>query len=310
MPSRLFLVLFILILLRPAVPAAAAPLRVASLHTVLTEIATTLGADAVTVIPVIPAGADPHTYDPTPADLRRLIEADLVLLAGLGLEPYLDRLAANVASPDRLLSVGDRLPPALLLATGEADHDHHGHDHHHHGEYDPHWWQSPTLTRAAIHIVARELAARLPAAAPAIYARADTWSRDITAAQNTARTAAAAIPAERRQLVTAHDAFGYLARELGLTVVPLAGLSTAQEPDARRFAALIDQIRRDRIPALFLDANYPPTLIEALQRETSTRLGGTLYPDGLGPADSPAATWSAMFNHNVTTVLTALSATP
>lgn len=301
---------FLLLCLLLAAPAAAAPLRVASLHTVLTEIATTLGADAVTVIPVIPAGADPHTYDPTPADLRRLVEADLVLLAGLSLEPYLERLAANVASPNRLLAVGDRLPPALLLATREDDHDHHGHDHPHHGAYDPHWWQSPTLTRAALHIVARELAARLPDHAFAIYARADAWSRDIIADQAAARTAAALIPAERRQLVTAHDAFGYLARELGLIVVPLAGLSTAQEPDARRFAALIDQIRRDRVPALFLDANYPPALIEALQRETSTRLGGFLFPDGLGPPGSPATTWRAMFNHNVTTLLTALQTTP
>lgn len=305
---RLLRVLFLFSLFSSVAPAAA-PLRVATLHTVLTEIATTLGADAVAVIPVIPPGVDPHTYDPTPADLRRLVEADLVLLAGLGLEPYLERLAANVASPDRLLAVGDRLPPALLLATREDDHANHA-DHHHHGAYDPHWWQSPTLTRAAIHIVARELAARLPDHASAIYARADAWSRDITADQAAARAAAAAIPPEHRQLVTAHDAFGYLARELGLTVVPLAGLSTAQEPDARRFAALIDQIRRDRIPALFLDASYPPALIETLQRETSTRLGGTLFPDGLGPADSPAATWRAMFNHNVTTLLTALSANP
>ena len=97
---------------------------------------------------------------------------------------------------------------------------------------------------------------------------------------------------------------------MGQFSIPLAGLSTAQEPDARRFAALIDQIRRYRVPALFLDAHYPPALIEALQRETSTRLGGFLFPDGLGPPGSPATTWRAMFNHNVTTLLTALQTTP
>ncbi|HRE81242.1 MAG TPA: metal ABC transporter substrate-binding protein [Opitutaceae bacterium] len=286
---------------------AATPLRVVTVHTVLTEIAQTLGESDVDVLPLVAPGTDPHVYEPTPGDVRRFKEADLVLAAGLGMESYLPRLAGELR-PDAIISVGDRLSPELLLKGGPHNHDGshgHAHSHAHVDGVDPHWWHGVPQVIAATHIVANAFSERRPAQAGLFRARAESYVRRLESLRAWAKTEMAAIPAERRVLVSSHDAFGYLAHEHSFTVYPLLGFSTAGEVDARHVARIIRLIRAKNIHAVFSERSTSPRVIEAIVRETSAKLAPALSADGLG-RDPALSTYEGMMRFNISTIVEAL----
>lgn len=297
------------------------PLRVVTLHTVLTEIAREVGGDQVTVNGLVKGGIDPHSFDPSAADIRAIVEADLVLAAGLNLEGYLDRLADNTGGKARVLKVGDALPNLLANATpaeasahaddDDDDHDHpahagHTHAHSHAGERDPHWWHSITAMIAATDLVRAEYTKLRPAAADTFARNARLYTARLTALKTWATAEVAKLPSERRQLVTSHDAFSYFAREFGFTVHPISGFSSDSEPDAKHLASLVKLIRREKIRAIFPEASANPRVLQNLVRETGVIRGGELYADGLGPIGGDAETYEAMVRHNITTIVTPL----
>jgi zinc/manganese transport system substrate-binding protein len=277
-----------------AAAAAAAPLRVVTLSTVLTEIACQVGGPDVAVTGLVRPGVDPHEFEPAPADLRPLADADVVLASGLGLENYLDRLAARIAPQANIAAAGDALGGMMLTAqiSGRS-------------EPDPHWWNSVAATIRVARWVEAEFAALRPAAAPALGRRADAYVARLEALDRWARAELARIPPGRRRLVTTHDAFGWFARDYGLSVSFISGISPDAEPSARDFAGLIDLIRREHIPAIFVENSANPRLIDVLCRETGAALGGSLYADGLAPAGE-GATYPGMIRHNVAVIVAAL----
>ena len=275
----------------PTLAAAERPLRVVALNTVLAEIAREVGGSSVAVTALVRPGVDPHTFDPSAADLRAIVDADLVLASGLQLESYLDRLVGKIGPAGRVVVVGAALPSVLTLAGGEKD---------------PHWWHSIANVAVATDLVRAELARLRPAWAGDFARRARAYQQRLQALQAWVETELAALPPGRRQLVTSHDAFGYFARDYGFTVHAIAGLSTDSEPDARQLARLIDLLRREHIRAVFVESSVNSSLMANLVAETGVRSGGTLYADGLGTADSDAATYEAMYRHNVRTIVGAL----
>jgi zinc/manganese transport system substrate-binding protein len=277
---------------------AEAPLRVVTLHTVLTEIAREVGGDAVTVVPLLRPGVDPHVFEPAPADIRRVREADVVLAAGLGMETYLPRLQRDLPA-GRVVEVGNRIPDPVQVCTADHGHEGHGHAHDHdHGEDDPHWWVAVDPLLAAIDIVTTELVARRPAAAPAIQARASAYRARIAALKPWAQAEIARIPEAQRLLVTSHDAFRYLAREYGLEVQPLLGLSTADETSARRLAETVELIRERRLRTVFAEASANDRTLAAIVRETGAKPGRPLCADGLG-GQPGTDTIEGMIRHNI-----------
>ena len=272
-------------------------IRVATLNTVLTEVAREVGGARVTVDGIVAPGVDPHTFAPSPADIRSLVDSDLILASGLNMETYLDRLVASVGARGQVVSVGDRLPLDVTLGISGGR-----------TEKDPHWWHGIGNVVLAAGIVRRELARLDPAHAEEFAANAEAYTARLRELQAWASSQVQRIPPGMRQLVTSHDAFGYLARDYGFTVHPLSGLSTESEADARNVAGLIDLIRREKISAVFAESSVDPRLVEDLVRETGVVLGGTLYADGLGPAGSGAETYEAMYRHNVWVIVSALSA--
>jgi len=295
---RIGLALAGLSLIGAANAATDAPLLIVTLHTVLTEIAREVGGDAVTVVPLLRPGVDPHVFEPAPADIRRVREADLVLAAGLGTETYLPRLRRDLPA-DRVLEVGNRIPDPVQVCTADHGHEGHGHAHDHdHGEDDPHWWVAVDPLLAAIDIVTTELAARRPAAASAIHARAAAYRGRIAALKPWAQAEIARIPANQRLLVTSHDAFRYLAREYGLEVQPLLGLSTADETSARRLAATIELIRQRGLRTVFAEASANDRTLAAIVRETGAKPGRPLCADGLG-GQPGTDTIEGMIRHNI-----------
>lgn len=271
--------------------AAERPLRVVALNTVLAELAREVGGADVAVNNVVRPGVDPHTFDPSAADLRAMVDADLVLASGLQLESYLDRVVAKIGPMGKVVRVGDALPGVLTLPGGEQD---------------PHWWNSVDNVILATALVRAELARLRPASAGAFAERAAAYTQRLRALKTWIAGELATLPPAQRQLVTSHDAFGYFARDYGFTVHAISGLSTDGEPDARQLARLIDLIRREHIRAVFAESSVNSAVVANLVAETGVQLGGSLYADGLGPADSDAGTYEAMVRHNVRTMVEGL----
>ena len=294
-PFRCLLLLGVLTSAALAEPLPA--LRVVTLNTVLTEIAGEVGGGDVRVSGLVQPDVDPHTFEPSAAEIRAVVDADLVLASGLGLESYLDRLVANSGGHGRILSVGDSLPVILSRdpAFGPAVPG---------GEKDPHWWHSIDNVIAATEAVRREFTRLRPAAAAGFAQRAAAYHRRLLALQAWVATEIAMLPPPRRELLTSHNAFGYFARDYGFRVHAISGLSTDGEPDARHLAGLIDLVRARGIKAVFVEASVNPRFISNLVGETGVRLGGTLYADGLGQGE--AATYAGMVRHNVLTLVEGL----
>ncbi|HEY5079994.1 MAG TPA: zinc ABC transporter substrate-binding protein [Opitutaceae bacterium] len=274
-------------------PAKAAPIRVVTLSTVLTEISREVGGAEVDVLGLVGPGIDPHTFNPSPADMRSVLDADLVLASGLNLEGYLDRLVASVGPGGRVVAVGDFLP--LVLSTPGG------------GEKDPHWWHSIPDMVAAVELVRGEFARLRPASSGLFARNAAEYTASLRDLESWAASEAARLPPVRRVLVTSHDAFGYLAHDYGFTVHSISGLSTDSEADAKHLAGLVDLIRGEHIPAIFVESSANARLVENLLDETGARLGGMLYADGLGTPGSGAETYAAMYRHNLGTIVAALS---
>lgn len=271
------------------------PLRVVTLSTVLTEIAREVGGAGVGVTGLVQPGVDPHTFNPAPADIRAVVDADIVLASGLNLEPYLGRLVRNAGPRVRFVAVGDAVP--VILTEPQAG-----------GERDPHWWLCIDDMLFAVDMVRSEFSRARPSGAGDFGRNARAYGLRLSALKAWVSREVSSLPPDRRQLVTSHDAFGYFAHDYGFTVHPVIGLSTESEADARRVARLVDVIRRERIGAVFAESSANPRIVRDLLDETGVRLGGTLYADGLGPAGSGAETYEAMVRLDVRAIVGALGA--
>jgi zinc/manganese transport system substrate-binding protein len=278
-------------------------IRVASLHTVLTEIAREVGGDRVEVDALVRPGDDPHTYQPSPEAVARMTEADIVLAAGLNLEPYLDRLVRNAGVRGRVVAVGDSVPVILSVpgGTGLLSRK---------GERDPHWWHSIADMLFATELVRREFSILRPGDAPAFASRALAYEHRLSALRAWTEAEVSRIPSASRQLVTSHDAFGYFARDYGFTIHSINGLSPDGQPDAKNLSQLIDFMRSEHIRAIFPESTTNPRVVQGLLEETGASLGGALYADGLGPPGGDAATYEMMFRHNVNAIVSGLAPAP
>ena len=182
-----------------------------------------------------------------------------------------------------------------------------GHDHHDHGVFDPHAWQS--LGNAADYVdnITAALAQADPANAADFYQNRAAYVAEIEALDAEIREIVAALPAERRIVVTSHDAFQYFGGEYGLTFIAPQGLSTESEASAKDVARLIQQIRERGIHAVFIENIGDARLLEQIANETGAAIGGTLYPDALSGPDGPAPTYLDMMRHNTMTLAQALT---
>ncbi|MGE8618393.1 MAG: metal ABC transporter solute-binding protein, Zn/Mn family, partial [Achromobacter spanius] len=206
-------------------------------------------------------------------------------------------------------------PRKFAEAGGDGKHDEHDHDHdhdhkeghhHHHGDSDPHAWQN--LANGVIYArnVAEGLAAADPAHADAYRQRAGAYIARLEAVDAAAKKTFAAIPEARRKVVTSHDAFGYFGDAYGVSFIPAMGVSTDAEPAAGEIARIIEQVKRDKVPAVFVENISSPKLVQQIARETGAKVGGTLYSDALSKPGQPGATYLEMFEWNVRQLAAAL----
>ncbi len=263
------------------------------------DVAAIVGGPCATVDTLMGPGVDPHAYRATAADVRDLQQAHLVLYVGLDLEARLGEVLSRLADRRPVVALAD------VAIAEERRHTKRG------GVVDPHVWMDPGLWRLVVPVIATALTDVAPSCAEGIAARAAELDAVLVELDAWARAALASVPAERRVLVTAHDAFGYFGAAYGVEVVGVQGLSTVAEASLADVRAVADLVAERRVPALFVESTVNPRTVEAVQVAVRDRgfevvLGGELYADAPGAAGTSAGTYVGMIVHNVLTVTTAL----
>jgi manganese/zinc/iron transport system substrate-binding protein len=233
--------------------ASTGQLRVVATTSMIADAAARVGGERVAVDALMGPGIDPHLYRASAADVRRLAGADLILYNGLHLEAALAEVLEEMGQRRRTVAVTDRLPRDTLLAPPEFA-----------GNYDPHVWFDVGLWRGVVARVAEALAEADPAGAEIYDAAASTYLAELAALDAWVRQRAAELPAERRVLITAHDAFGYFGRAYGFEVMGLQGISTTTEAGTADVQRLTASIVERRIPAIFVESSIPRRTLEAV----------------------------------------------
>ena len=273
-----------------------------SLGTVLTDLAQGVGGDRVSITSLVRPGQDPHDFEPSPGDVKEISKAQVVLASGLGLESYLDKLRQAAGSKPVFLIVGDKVK--AIPAAAEDDGEHAGHSHDHHEGSDPHWWHSITNTKLAVRAIRDAFIAAAPAD-KAYFEKnaADTLVR-LDDLAKWVRLEVAKLPADKRVLVTSHDALGYFAHDYGFEIRPVQGISTSDQPSSKKVRDIIAAIKKEKVKAIFFESMENPKILSEILQETGAQTGGVLYSDGLG--ETEGKTYDSMIRHNVTTIVKAL----
>lgn len=272
-------------------PKSVANIRphVVASFSILGDLVRVLGGPHLEVITLVGADSDGHTYQPTPGDGRRLASANLVVTNGLHFEGWIPRL---------IESSGYRGP--LVVATEGVDVLYLN------GEPDPHAWQSLSNILIYADNITQALVQLLPVSKVDLLHRNQQFRADVTGLQNTARTLFDRIPVEQRNVVTSHDAFGYLGRDYSIQFIAPVGMSTDAQASANDIALLIRQIKRQNIHAVFVENISDPRLITQIATETGVSIGGSLYSDALSPPSGPASSFLEMMQHNIVLISSAL----
>jgi zinc/manganese transport system substrate-binding protein len=268
---------------------------------ILADLVQAVGGERVAVSTLAPVGTELHHFQPRPSEAVGVAQAAVFVINGLGLEGWAERLAE--ATGFRGVGVVATKGLAVLPVAHGAGRKARGHAH---GAADPHAWQDVANVRRYVTNIRDGLVRADPAGEAAYAQRAEAYLRRLDALDAAMREMLAPIPRERRRVVTTHEAFNYYADAYGVDFLAPVGVGRDAEPSARAFAALIAQVKREGIRALFIEEGMSPRLLEQLARETGARIGGRLYADTLSPAAGPAASYEAMMRYNTETIAAAL----
>lgn len=278
--------------------------RVVTTNQILQDMVTHIGGDQVIATCLLPPGIDLHAFDPTPATVRTLVEADLLVINGYGLEAALDPIlehadydgpVAVAASASRLLEVDPGPEPNTP--------DRHDHDH---GAIDPHAWHDLRNAVTYAEVIRDALIAINPGARDTYTRLTDLYIRELRTLDTWARRLLFSLPEGRRSLFVSHQGLEYFGRAYGLNIVTLVGLSPYQEPDARQIGLIIEKLKAHEVAAIFVEVGANPGLINQIARESGIPISGALYTGTLGVGHELSATFGGMFRLNVIRIVRAL----
>lgn len=288
----------------PEPPDEEGRLSVVTTIGMIRDVVQNVGGEHVRVVGLMGPGVDPHLYKASEGDVRRLFRADVVFYGGLHLEARMGEVLAEMGGRTRVRAVSEVIPADQRLSPPEFQ-----------GAYDPHVWFDVRLWAMTIDVVARALSEADPAHARDFAANAARYRAQLADLDRYVREQAARVPAERRVLITAHDAFNYFGRAYGFQVRGLQGISTASEAGTADVQALAEFIATRRIPAIFVESSIPRRTIEAVQeavaaRGYDVRIGGSLFSDAMGNPGTDEGTYMGMVRHNIDTIVGALLREP
>ena len=286
----------------PSGDAPAGPLRVVTTTTVLADLVAQVGGSRVHVDSLVPKGGEVHTFDPTPSDVRRVAEADVVFLNGLGLDDWLAGLVADAGSTAPVVELGEDLPGATYLAGGLAGSDGHAGE-----DVNPHLWLDASYAAKYAERIGEALAAADAPGAEAYRDGAAAYAGILTDLDAELRAKMDTIPRSDRTVISFHDAFPYFAAAYGLTIDGTIVDAPGQDPSAAQIAELVRVVREKGIHAIFAEAQFSEDLARTIADETGATVVSGLYTDSTG--DAPQDTYAGLMRWNVDRVLEVL-ATP
>jgi zinc/manganese transport system substrate-binding protein len=275
------------LIVAPAMAAGAAAVPVVASFSVLADMVRQIGGEIVNVTSLVPPDMDAHSWQPSVADSRTLTESALLVENGLGLEGWMSRLSgASGFRGIRIVASAGVTP--RTIREGKAT------------SIDPHAWQDPRNGVTYARAIAEGLTAADPLRAEAYRMAAAAYITEIQRTDAWIASRFEAIPPKARRIITNHEGFGYYGDRYGVSFLAADGISAHAAPSAKAIAALVAQIKRERIRTVFLQNMNDPRMIEMLAKETGATVSGPLYASALSKPDGPAPDYLAMLRHNTT----------
>ncbi|WP_297083074.1 metal ABC transporter substrate-binding protein [uncultured Demequina sp.] len=272
-----------------------APL-VLTTFTVLADMASEVAGDDLRVESITKVGAEIHGYEPTPGDIARAADADLILDNGLGLEAWFEQFVASVDAPHVVVSEG--IDPIDI--AGDA----------YEGRPNPHAWMSPVLAQSYVDAMAEAFADLDPDNADAYAQRAEEYKGELQAVQDELQTALAAVPEEQRALVTCEGAFSYLARDAGLEEIYIWPVNAEQQATPQQITQAIARVEESGVPAVFCESTVSDRPMQQVVEATGATFAGVLYVDSLSEPDGPVPTYLDLIRYDAQLIASALTGQP
>jgi len=293
--TRIFIV-FCALLMTCGTARAEKTVKVVASISILGDMVKNIGGDRVEVTTLAGADVDAHAYEPTPATAMSVSKADLVVVNGLGLEGWMDRLIKASGYKGTVVVATTGIKPRKMKEEGKG----------HQEVADPHAWQDIDDGRLYVATIAKALISIDPEGATTYTTLAEAYTKKLINLNAWVKSEFSAIPQEKRRMITSHDAFGYLGGAYEIDILSPMGFSTESEPSAGEVKKLIRQIRKEKITAVFVENVSDPRMIEQIAKESGVTIGGELYSDALSKADGPAPTYIDMFKNNVSKIVAAM----
>jgi zinc/manganese transport system substrate-binding protein len=270
-----------------------AELTVVATTTQVADFVRNVGGNRVDVHGILGTNADPHGYEPRPSDVAAIGDAPVVFKSGGDIDTWLDELIDNAGGDHRVVTLIDS------VHTIQDEH----------GETDPHWWEDPRNGLRAVAVIRDALIEADPSGRRTYERNAAAYLGKLEALDREIADCMGRVPADKRKLVTTHDALGYFADRYDVEVVGalIPSLSTQAQPSARDINELVDQIRREGVEAIFPETVLNERLESAVSREAGAQVGGQLWADALGPKGSGAETYLAAMRKNTNTMAEGMS---
>ncbi|MHB9033394.1 MAG: metal ABC transporter solute-binding protein, Zn/Mn family [Anaerolineae bacterium] len=276
-------------------------IKVLAAESFLTDIAQNVAGTRLHVDTLMPLGTDPHTYEPTPKDVTKIADADLLFINGAGFEGWLANLIATSASKAVIIQASNgltaRTPKPGELAGGSAS------------DIDPHFWLDPTKTVRYVENIRDALGAADPGGISEYTANAAAYIKQLQDLDASLMQQVSVIPEAKRLIVTNHDDFGYFADRYGFTIVGtiLASISSEASPSAQQVAQLVNQIKATGTKVIFLETGVNKQLPDQISKETGAKVIADLYTHSLTAAGGIAPTYIAMMQYDVKQIVQALT---
>ena len=301
--KQLFILVFAIILCtscQDEKKAQNGKLEVVTTTTMITDLVRNIGGDSISVKGLMGSGVDPHLYKASEGDVSKLSNADVVFYTGLHLEGKLVDVFEKMGNSTNTIALAEVLDKNKLIGSEYFA-----------SNYDPHIWFNIQYWQQLTKYLTEELSRLNPENASFFQKNSNDYLLKLDALENDIKKTIAALPKEKRILVTAHDAFNYFGEAYGFEVVGLQGLSTATEAGVQDVQHLAKLIIDKKVKAIFVETSVPKRTIEALQQAVLSKgfevaIGGTLYSDALGNAGTEEGTYLGMFRYNVNTIVEAL----
>jgi ABC-type Zn uptake system ZnuABC Zn-binding protein ZnuA len=305
--KQLALVLIVITLVTACQPAGSAAqsgggamtLKVIAAETFLADIAQNVAGDRLKIEALMPIGVDPHGFEPTPTDVAKITDSQVLIVNGAGFEAFLDELLKNAGGQRVMIEAATGLASRQLRAGEIADPDHAG---------DPHFWLDPNNVIKYVENIRDGLSKADPDGAATYTANATAYSAKLKELDRWIRDRVKEVPEANRKLVTNHESLGYFADRYGFQIIGtvMPSVSTGSAPSAQQLAQLIDHIKSTGAKAIFLETGTNPQLAEQVAKETGIKVETDLYSHSITEAGGAAPTYLDMMKFNTDAIVTAL----